>query len=119
MSARGENNSNYGKPWSSAEDAEICRLSRAGVGAKIIAHRIGRPLNSIYTRARVLGASVTTIFRDDAERAAEALQTMTWERLASCHGPDRADRIMAGQDPKTNADIQAWRALGRRTGEAA
>lgn len=39
----------------------------------------------------------------------------TWERLNWLYGEDRADRISVGQDPKTQADLARWRALGRRS----
>jgi len=119
MPARGENTSNYGKPWSSDDDAALARLARLRLGVREIAFRLGRSEQGVYGRADRLKISVASIYYETDERREEALQDMTWSRLASCHGPDRADRIMAGDDPKTNADIQAWRTLGRRTGEAA
>jgi hypothetical protein len=33
-------------------------------------------------------------------------------RLTAFHGSERAELILAGRDPETNADIAAWRALG-------
>lgn len=40
---------------------------------------------------------------------------LTWDRLAWSYGPDRADRICLGKDPKTQADVSAWCALGERS----
>lgn len=34
-------------------------------------------------------------------------------RLIWLYGPDRTGDIISGKDPKTNADLAAWRALGR------
>ena len=39
---------------------------------------------------------------------------ITWERLASHYGPERADCIVDGRDPATRADIARWDSLGRR-----
>jgi hypothetical protein len=41
----------------------------------------------------------------------------SWEehaerRLAWVYGPARAEAVMAGRDPATNADIAAWTGLG-------
>jgi len=36
------------------------------------------------------------------------------ERLAWRHGPERAEQILAGRDPEANADLAAWRNLGRK-----
>lgn len=41
-------------------------------------------------------------------------QQVTWARLVECYGYQRAQLICQGRDPQTNADIAAWRALGRR-----
>lgn len=38
----------------------------------------------------------------------------TRRALAWQYGETRADAIMAGRDPKTQADLAAWRQLGRR-----
>lgn len=38
----------------------------------------------------------------------------TWTRLCWHYGAHRADRIMAGLDPATQAAIARWQALGRR-----
>lgn len=35
--------------------------------------------------------------------------------LAQQYGQERADRIIAGSDPKTQADLSRWRSLGRRS----
>lgn len=39
----------------------------------------------------------------------------TWERLAFIYGPERASLIQEGRDPKTQADLAAWRNLGQRS----
>jgi len=39
---------------------------------------------------------------------------LTFNRLAWQYGPERAQKIMAGLDHATEADIDAWRSLGRR-----
>lgn len=39
----------------------------------------------------------------------------TRANLAQRYGPERADRIMSGNDPKTQMDRQAWNQLGRRS----
>lgn len=39
----------------------------------------------------------------------------TARNLAWSYGEERAARIIAGQDPKTQADIARWQALGRRS----
>lgn len=39
----------------------------------------------------------------------------TADRLKAFHGLGRARDILAGLDRETNADLAAWRALGRRT----
>lgn len=44
----------------------------------------------------------------------DALTEATFGRLAWQYGPDRAALIMDGKDPKTKADLMAWRHLGRR-----
>lgn len=41
-------------------------------------------------------------------------QDHTWDRLAWIYGADRADNITTGKDPKTSADLRAWRQLGRK-----
>ena len=38
----------------------------------------------------------------------------TWTRLSWRYGAHRADRIMHGLDPATQADIARWHELGRR-----
>jgi hypothetical protein len=44
----------------------------------------------------------------------DGLASATFARLAWQYGPDRASLIMDGKDPKTKADIMAWRHLGAR-----
>lgn len=48
----------------------------------------------------------------------QAVCTHSWAahtRLAlTWHYGDRADLIQSGRDPKTQADLTAWRALGER-----
>jgi hypothetical protein len=41
-------------------------------------------------------------------------RAFTQRRLAWLYGPERADFIESGRDPKTLADLLAWRKLGRR-----
>jgi hypothetical protein len=41
-------------------------------------------------------------------------QSYTHIRLAWAHGPERAAAIIEGRDPQTEADLAAWRSLGRR-----
>jgi hypothetical protein len=36
-------------------------------------------------------------------------------RLSDFHGPERAALILAGNDPASNADLAAWRALGGKS----
>ena len=38
----------------------------------------------------------------------------TWSRLAEQYGADQARRIVAGRDPATQADVDAWNKLGTR-----
>ena len=38
----------------------------------------------------------------------------TFNRLCEAYGVERATSIARGQDARTNADIAAWNALGRR-----
>lgn len=38
----------------------------------------------------------------------------TFTRLEWLYGTERARAIMAGRDPATLADLEAWNALGRR-----
>lgn len=35
------------------------------------------------------------------------------DRLVWCYGADRAAEIIAGRDPQANADLEAWRQLGK------
>lgn len=35
------------------------------------------------------------------------------DRLRWAHGPERAREIMAGKDAAANADLKAWKNLGR------
>jgi hypothetical protein len=39
----------------------------------------------------------------------------TYSRLAWLYGHERAFRIMVGKDEQANADLKAWRRLGRRS----
>jgi hypothetical protein len=41
------------------------------------------------------------------------IEEQTWFRLVECHGYERAKSIVEGTDPEANADIKAWRELGR------
>lgn len=43
----------------------------------------------------------------------------TRRNLSWHYGDKRADRIMAGTDPNTQADVSAWNRLGERKGDAA
>lgn len=43
----------------------------------------------------------------------------TRRRLIWLYGQERADRVRAGKDEATNADIARWNALGQRGGQAA
>lgn len=43
----------------------------------------------------------------------------TFDRLAAQYGHTRAQAIMAGKEPATNADIAAWNALGSSRERAA
>lgn len=56
---------------------------------------------------------------EDRAYRAEITRRMTFERLISCHGYDRAKDIMQGRDPASNADQAAWRNLGLRAAEKA
>jgi hypothetical protein len=47
--------------------------------------------------------------------AAQCWRTHTWWNLEWQYGSERAERIMAGRDPKTQADRARWNALGRRS----
>ena len=38
----------------------------------------------------------------------------TWRALAFQYGPERADAIYHGSDPRTQADIIRWNSLGRK-----
>ena len=40
-------------------------------------------------------------------------QAHTFDRLRWAHGENRARAIAMGIDPATNADLKAWRELGR------
>ena len=42
-------------------------------------------------------------------RHRQTLARLTWQ-----YGPERAARIMAGQDAQANADLASWNALGSR-----
>ncbi len=42
----------------------------------------------------------------------------TERRLAFAYGPARANAMMAGRDPVTNADIAAWNGLGGKRAAA-
>lgn len=42
-------------------------------------------------------------------------ELMAWDRLEWLYGPARADLIASGRDPKTQADVDRWMALGRRS----
>ena len=37
-----------------------------------------------------------------------------WEQLAWLYGPERTHAIFAGNDAKTNEDLNRWRAFGRQ-----
>jgi hypothetical protein len=56
---------------------------------------------------------------ENPELVTHSWEEFTHRRLAWLYGPERADSIRAGQDPKTNADLIRWNALGVRGGQAA
>lgn len=60
-----------------------------------------------YTRPKTL---------QQAKKIDEAVERLH-ERLRWAHGDARAAQIVAGQDPKTNADLAAWKRLGGSLGQ--
>jgi hypothetical protein len=57
------------------------------------------------------GAVLDAMAMEPAAPPPTLYDALTVERLRWAHGEARASQIIAGADPRTNADLQAWRRI--------
>ena len=104
-----------GKPWSWSEDVQIRRLASSGATRAEAASAMGRSYGSIC--GYINGHDISMRVQEIAFNATPSVdwESMRWQRLCHCYGPERAKLIVSGRDPKTQADLARWNALGRRS----
>lgn len=93
-----------------------------GDGSRQAARFVDARREAIRRIVSVTGCSATATARVwglGREAASKAFRTTagrydpeTVDRLSWAHGAHRAAQIVAGNDPKTQADLAAWRRLG-------
>jgi hypothetical protein len=96
-----------GLPWSPRDYATLKDGIADGRSAREIANELGRTEAAVRRRAYVLGLP-GFLARSPGEWGL-LRASLTWR-----YGAERTQRIFACKDEATNADIAAWRALGRR-----
>lgn len=99
--------------WTPYEDRRLADTVFANGSLSDLAEELGRSLFAIYSRSKRLGLA-----RDRSGKPQpRAPMAAEWRSLHCSlswrYDPETADAIFAGKHEPTNADIAAWRRLGR------
>lgn len=99
--------------WTPYEDAVLRQFAANKATVAEATDHLGRPYEGAMTRARKLKVRFRRAAKPQPRKPMAPGFALLHAQLCWHYGPERTDAIFAGADGETNADLAAWRKLGR------